>query len=161
MTDMFNARHQWFTETILGDGGHCPCCDRWGKQYRRGINTTMANGMVWLAQHTVPGGEWVDVPKTAGRDVLATNQFTTMRWWKMCERHIDVEDTERKHSGLWRITDLGARWVRGEVAVPRYVWTYNNEVKAIEGPDVYIGDIVEGFSYPEVMSVAYSAHPDA
>ena len=32
--------------TIEEDGGHCPCCDRWGKIYSRTLNKTMAKSLV-------------------------------------------------------------------------------------------------------------------
>src|SRR5262245_36609489 len=95
-----DARAEW-QRTIEGDGGHCPCCDRWGKMYRRGINRVMAGSIVWLARHGPPGGDWVDVPRVAPRFVLASNQFTTMRWWGLCIRNEPGPHEDRKFSGRW------------------------------------------------------------
>ena len=154
---LMEAREQW-QHTIENDGGHCPCCDRWGKMYRRGINRVMAGSIVWLAHHSADG-EWVDVPRRAPRFVLASNQLPTMRWWKLCERYDVVPMStaeDKRFSGYWRVTELGKRWANNEIAVPKYVWTYNDTVIKFEGPDVKVSECLdEGFSYNEVMNTNF------
>jgi len=147
------AREEWFRRTIMEEGGHCPCCDRWGKQYRRGINKTMAYNIGWLAGMGSPGGEWIDVPRRGPRFVVASNQLPTMRWWDLCERNDSTaEEEDKKHSGFWRITELGALWAANRVRVPKYVWTYDGEVKHIEGPNILISEVIENFSFTEIMN---------
>lgn len=149
-----DARARWFQTTLIDGGGHCPCCDRWGKEYKRAINGTMAASIGWLAGIGQPGGEWIDVPRRAPRFVLASNQLPTMAWWKMCERNDSTASEEdKKHSGYWRVTELGARWARNEVAVPRYAVTYNSTVRRLEGEMVRISDVLgERFSYADIMA---------
>jgi hypothetical protein len=149
-----DARIDWY-QTIKEDGGYCPCCDRWGKMYRRGINRVMAGSIVWLARHGPAGGDWVDVPRVAPRFVLASNQFTTMRCWGLCERNEPKAGEDKKFSGRWRVTDLGGKWAADGLKVPKYVWTYNDTVQSFEGPLVAVHDCLDRFSYDEVMSTNF------
>lgn len=149
------ARVYW-RETIRGEGGHCPCCDRWGKMYRRGINMVMAAGIVWLARHSADGS-WVDVPRVGPRFVVASNQLPTMRWWGLCERNIPGPDDDKKFSGFWRVTEMGKLWANNEVKVMKYVWTYNDTVIEFEGPDVAVSDCLEKFSYNDVMNTDFTS----
>jgi hypothetical protein len=148
------ARDEWWKKTITGDGGDCPCCDRWGKMYQRGINRTMAGGMVWLAQMTADG-EWIDAPHQGPHWMVRSNQYQTMRWWGLCERCAPLPGEDKKFSGFWRITDLGKQWTNNKVKVPKYVWTYDNTVIKFEGPMVGIDEIFEDFSYNAVMKTKF------
>jgi len=147
------ARENW-QKIIKGDGGHCPCCDRWGKWYQRGINYTMAAGTVWLAVMSADG-EWIEVPKRGPRWMVVSNQFPTMRWWGLVERNVPMPGEDKKFTGFWRATELGKQWAAGKVKVPKYVWTYNNTVMEFEEPMVLVSECLENFSYKEVMDVSY------
>ena len=117
-------KSEW-DDTIQNDGGHCPVCDRWGKIYPRGINSTMARSLIWLASK---GTEWVDVPNTAPTWVLRSNQLPTLRWWDMVERNDSNKKEEMKHSGMWRVTEYGRLFSQNKIQSPDKVFTYNGEV---------------------------------
>lgn len=130
-TELEQLRQSW-KATIHGDGGKCPCCERFGKVYARGINETMANSLRWLYNKNNEKGlrEWIDVPNTADKEVLRTNQLATLRWWGLVERMTPPPDEKKnktKHSGMWRITLKGLDFVEGRADVPRQVFTYNAE----------------------------------
>ncbi len=133
-----------------GDGGHCPVCDRWGKIYPRGINSTMAKSLLWLASR---GDEWVDVPNTAPTWLLRSNQLPTLRWWDMVERNDDNKSPEFKHSGMWRATAVGKLFAENKVTAPDKVFTYNGEVVARSVKFVPITDCFGvKFNYQEVFN---------
>ena len=48
--------------TIEGDGGHCPCCGKWGKISPQGMNETRALALLWLSRAPSDDDGWVDVP---------------------------------------------------------------------------------------------------
>ncbi len=125
------AKADW-REVIHGDGGNCPVCERWGKVYARNLNKTMAISLQWLYTAQKEAGDprtWIDVPNTAPKHVLRTNQLATLRWWGLIERKPeDLEDKTQKHTGFWRITLKGMDFVEGKVLVPKTVETYNAEV---------------------------------
>ena len=141
-------RALWRT-AIEDEGGHCPCCDRWGKIYPRSLNETMARSLVWLAHHST-NGDWVDVPKRAPRWLVRSNQLPTLRWWGLVER-LDTEDKTKKHSGLWRATQRGILFAQNRLQVPKKVYTYNAEVEGFSEELVTIKDCVERFDYSAVM----------
>ena len=134
---------------IEADGGHCPCCHRWGKIYPRSLNETMARSMVWLAHHSAHG-DWIDVPKRGPRWLVRSNQLPTLRWWGLVERHGNDDPTKR-HSGLWRATERGILFAQNRLQVPKKVYTYNAEVEDFGKELVTIRDCVESFDYSAVM----------
>jgi hypothetical protein len=154
MTDEENTfidklRSAW-RKVIDGDGGRCPCCDRWGKIYARTLNETMARSVVWLA-HNSADGTWVDVPKTGPRWLVRSNQLPTLRWWGLVERMYNEDDPTKKHSGYWRVTQKGVEFANNRLQVPKKVYTYNAEVEGFSEELVTIKDCVENFDYSAVM----------
>jgi hypothetical protein len=143
-----------WNEVIHGDGGHCPVCQRWGKVYVRNINQTMARSLIWLCRTWLANQpkEWVDVPNTAPRSVIRTNQLPTLAWWGLVERCQRNDNNKTKYSGLWRPTQKGWDFFNGTVKVPHKVYTYNNMVQKYGGNDVFIHECFEtNFNYQEVM----------
>jgi len=144
---------------LLDDGSWCPCCGQWAKRYRRALNSTMVRSLIWLVEESrreVEEGEpgWVDVPAVAPRWVTTTNQHATLRWWGLAER-LPSGTPAKKHSGVWRPTELGRRFVYEDALVPSHILHYNNEVH--EDPSasrVEVRDalLVGGFDYEETMN---------
>lgn len=131
-------------------GGNCPCCDRWGRVYRRPLNKTMARSLMWLCVSS-KDDSWVDVPATAPRWLVQSNQLPSLRWWDLVVRR-PTEDEDKKHSGFWKPTELGRAFCRGEVSVRRCVYTYAGRFEKFGGAEVTITDCLgENFSYSEVM----------
>lgn len=141
-------RGMWRT-AIEADGGHCPCCDRWGKIYPRSLNETMARSLVWLAHHSA-NGDWVDIPQRGPRWLVRSNQLPTLRWWGLVER-LETDDKTKKHSGFWRATEMGVMFAQNRFEVPKKVYTYNAEVESFSEEFVTIKDCVENFDYSAVM----------
>ena len=125
MSDTLNVLRRNWREIVEGEGGHCPCCGRWGRVYKRNINETMARSLIWLCKAPHENG-WVDVPKHAPRWLIRSNQLPTLRWWDLVQR-AGSRDMEKKHSGLWRPTELGRAFAKGEISVPKTVYTYAGE----------------------------------
>ena len=143
------ARKQWFESTITDDGGHCPCCDRFGKMYKRKMNRTMAASLLWLSRI---GGGWIDVPKTAPKWVVRTNQLSTLKWWGLIERKAADPTGKVKHTGLWRVTAEGALFAMGITTAPAWVITYNDEPIKFSDKLIHIGDALGAdFDYRDVM----------
>ncbi len=153
MTTLDQAKQEWLA-TIHGKGGDCPCCNRWGKVYSRNINKTMVQSLRWLydACAEKPRGAWINVPNTAPKSVLRSNQLATLRWWGLVERQPTSPQDNRKHSGMWRITLAGMDFVEGLTCVPKKVFTCNGEVVS-HGPElVDINTISAGFDFHATMA---------
>jgi hypothetical protein len=139
-------------------GTRCPCCNRWAQSYWRTINKTMARGLWWLANvGAVEPSEYlqplnyVDITKGPAW-LLRSNQLATLRWWKLVER-MPNDDPSKKHSGMWRVTTLGVKFLSGDSSVPRRVCTLFGNVVAVSDYDDWIDahDIKHHFDYSEVM----------
>ena len=153
--DLHTLRLAW-KETIEHDGGHCPVCDRWGKIYGRAINVTMAQSLLWLARAMPEGSDWVDVPNSAPRWLVRSNQLPTLKWWGLVERRANTEDSPNKYSGMWRVTSLGLQFASGQTSVPKKVFTYNNVVEGFSQEHVYIKDCgADVFDYQDVMQTQF------
>lgn len=152
--DLQKLRNDW-RNCIEGEGGHCPICDRWGKVYARNINRTMAFSLLWLISASADGHEWVDVPNTAPKSVLRSNQLPTLRWWGLVER-LESNDPALKHSGMWTSTRKGMDFAKGKIKVPHRVFTYKGEVEAFSEQQVLIYECFEdNFDYQEVMKTLF------
>jgi len=148
-TFLKKLRSEW-RSVIEADGGTCPCCSRWGKVYPRNINETMARSLIWLCNAPSKNG-WVDVPSHAPRWIVRSNQLPTLRWWELVERAHST-DEKKKHSGLWRPTELGRSFAEGKIAIPKTVYTYAGEREKYGEATVFIRECFGShFSYQEVM----------
>jgi hypothetical protein len=150
ITFLDKLRSAWRV-VIDGEGGRCPCCDRWGKVYPRSLNETMAQSMIWLAKQSA-NGDWVDIPQRGPRWLVRSNQLPTLRWWGLVER-LDTEDKTKKHSGFWRATEKGILFAQNRLQVPKKVYTYNAEVEGFSEELVTIQDCVDFFDYSSVMEI--------
>ena len=143
------ARNLW-SEIILDKGAKCPCCDRWGRAYRRRINLSMCKSLSWLAAQKLIDG-WVDVPNRAPKWLLRTNQLASLRWWDLVERRLLVKDSKKKHSGEWRVTDKGREFLEGS-KIPDAVLTYAGEVLSTSEELTTLKEVHNRFDYHEIMS---------
>ena len=148
---------QSWHDVINGDGGHCPTCGRWGKVYSRTINMTMARSLIWLCRQSAADPQaWIDVPNTAPRSVIRTNQLPTLAWWKLVERCPKNDVNKTKYSGLWRPTQRGWDFYRGRISVPRVVFTYNNAIQKYGDDEILIHQCFDTmFDYQTVMQTNF------
>ena len=151
---MIEQLKQDWKHTIEHDGGKCPVCDRWGKVYKRNINNTMARSLLWLCSAS-KDGDWVDVPKTAPRWLVSSNQLPTLKWWGLIDRKEQVDET-KKFSGFWKPTQLGIDFVYNAKEIPKSVFTYNNNVEGFSSELVAINDCLqEHFNYQDVLNFSF------
>jgi hypothetical protein len=155
-----DLREEWH-KAISGKGGHCPVCDRWGKIYTRTLNKTMAKSLIWLCQEQNRTQlTWVDVPNTAPRFVIRSNQLPILATWGLVERcpksNVDPKQfkaNSAKFSGLWRPTGKGWNFYYGSIKVPKKAFTYNNVVLKYGEEETSLKDCFETlFDYNEVMA---------
>jgi hypothetical protein len=143
------AREEW-QRKVAGEGGCCPVCDRWGQIYSLPINRTKARSLLWLCSATINEDGWVDVPNTAPRFVIRSNQLPSLHYWNLVE-------SPGFRTGKWRPTALGLDFAYGLVQVPQRVFVYNDIVQRFGDKQVYIQDCFkEQFEYKEMMADIYS-----
>lgn len=113
------------------DGRRCPCCTQTVKLYRRPLTHAMARSLIeiyrYFREH--PEIEWVHV-----QNYLASvkshgargGDVTKLRFWNLLRRYEGRRDDTSNRVGLYAITDVGREFVRGNTAVPRFVYIFNN-----------------------------------
>jgi hypothetical protein len=150
---ILSAKHEFFESAFeKGRMTECPCCGRWTKAYKRPFNITMLKGLHWLALANAEN-PWVDVPNKAPRWLIRSNQLSTCRWWHLVERmeYVDGDDSDTKHSGLWRITDMGKDFLSGKEQIKKYCITFDGNIIGYDGPYIGPNDVDEFFSYSKTM----------
>ena len=142
---------KWYA-LIEEEGGDCPVCDRWGKMYRRGLNSAMARGLLWLVQQGDGRGDgWIDVPETAPRWMLRSPQFPSLRYWGLVQTMTSEKHSKLKSTGLWKVTDQGRLFALRRSMVTKYVNVYNDTPFSFEGDQVYIDDCLgHKYNYAEL-----------
>lgn len=136
---------------IEGDGGYCPCCDRWGKISAFTITETHALALLWLSrQETVDG--WVDVPPIAPQWMLRGKNYQTMAKWDLIRKGSRT-NLATKSDGMWQVTQRGWDFIRGDISVPAKAYIYNNSVEGWSDEEVYFRNCFgKKFDYDRVMS---------
>ena len=147
------ARSLWGV-AIEGKGGHCPCCDRFGKIYNTQISATMAKALLWMASRY--GEDWVNMPERAPRWVTRSNSFNKLKnWGLVVSRNTDPANNKRS-SGFWKVTPTGMQFAKGLGAIPKYAFTYNDSVLKFSTETTHIRDCFgKKFNYAEAMEEAW------
>lgn len=128
----------------LERGVTCGNCGQWCKVYRRRLHHGTAVALIHLYRD---GGfvHWNSIQKMA-KVSSAGVQMGLLRWWGLAE-------SDKK--GNWNLTEKGRAFVRGELRVRKYVYTYAGKViEPPEGDDetVDIHDVINhSFDYAEMM----------
>jgi hypothetical protein len=145
----------------VGKGAICPCCGLFSKIYKRYLGSSIAFALIaFHHRYKTHPKEWLHFQKymaefCEGRPRLSAavrgGDFAKTRWLGL----IEAQDggVVRPCSGYWRLTARGARFVKGEIKVPAYVWVYGNE--PLDRPVDEMISIQEAlrrkFSYAELM----------
>ncbi len=158
-TDLDGAKA--FVQTNLRDGVTCPCCGQLCKIYKRKINSTMELALVLIYQFfkTHPRADWLHVAaflvKVKHDSSIAGGDVVKLRYWGLLERAAGDRPDGSDRIGRYKITDLGKQFVEGKVAVPQYVYLYNQLLLRLSEEMTTIKDALgQRFQYDELMKNA-------
>lgn len=133
-------------------GTPCPCCGQHVKLYKRSLTSGQAQALIILYRYMVqnPDEEYVHV-STFNTTAFRGGDFAKLRYWRLIEASENV-DTDKKDSGLWRITERGVEFVTGERYIPKRVHLYNGKIVGWSEDNIDIVDALgTKFSYEELM----------
>jgi hypothetical protein len=137
-------------ELHVEDGIHCPVCGRYGKVYRRPLNSSQARKLI--AAYRRHGDAWFNLPALLADLKLPGRDESALRYFRLLEDSLEVR-ADGGRAGVWRVTDKGAAFVRETLKVPRYAVVRNGSVLRLEGEDVGIRDVLgAGFDLHELMA---------
>lgn len=140
-------RGKWH-EIIKGKGGHCPCCDRWGKVNAFKLTQALALTLKWMQLHP-DGSGWIDMQNKAPRWILRAKCYPVLAYWKLIE-------FENHCSGIWGITQKGLDFLNGVITIPQKAFVYNNQVFDVSEKQVSFRDCFgKKFDYDEMLSDRY------
>jgi hypothetical protein len=163
--DLFENKDLYLSElkanwraTIENDGGHCPCCSRWGKISAFTLTETHAMALLWLSRAYCDDDGWVNVPELAPSWMLRGKNFSLMAKWGLIEPS-STDDKTKRSDGQWRVTNKGLHFLCGTITIPKKAFIYNNQVEDWSTEEVYFRDCFgKHFDYEEVMSTNFSLH---
>lgn len=128
----------------------CPCCGQLAKTYRRALNANMARALIWLHRVGLRDGGYHRF-QDAPADIVKSREGGKLAHWGLIEEKPN-DDPDKRHSGAWRTTSLGDRFVQGQVLVEKYVHLYDNHVVGQSGPPISIVMALgTKFSYGKLM----------
>ncbi len=137
------------------NGTMCPCCQQRVKLYKRNMNAAKACAIIYIYKiYNELGREWIKVAdEFIARKLNPANlEYAKLAYWGLIEAKPNTDDPTKKDSGYWKITELGVRFVKGEVVVHEYTLVYNGEVRKMSDTKLDIRKALgKKFNYTELM----------
>lgn len=150
-----------FVQQHLQDGVSCPTCGQFCKVYKRKLNSTMALALILIYQFfkTHPHAEWLHVAaflvKVKKDSSIAGGDAVKLRYWGLLERAPGERDDGSDRVGRYRITEIGKQFVEGRIAVPRYVYLYNQLLLRLSEEMTTVREALgDKFKYDELIKAA-------
>lgn len=146
-------RETFFERVNTPHGTTCDACLRYGKVYARKLNSGMAHTLLWLVGEFQRHNGWIDVPETAPRSVIKSNEIGKLRHWDFVEQKPKEDGDAGKHSGVWRPTPAGISFVLGHTQAFSHILLYNNHHIGFMESTISIQQALgNSFDYNELMS---------
>lgn len=143
-------------QRILADrevGTYCSCCFSFCKMYKRKLNVSMSVVLIYLNKY--PKDVYIFVEKMIADKGLPHSfraDFHKLVFWKMIEGKEGKLDDGNPDNGLYRITEKGRCFVRGEISVPEYALIYHDKCEWFSEKLIFIREALKNkFNYDELM----------
>lgn len=150
--NFIGSLHEAQQKVLAGRSGkkgvHCECCGRPASLFKRALNKDMARFLCLLAVRTRAAGKfvWIDVQKIDVRG----GDYAKLRYWGLIEQKPN-EDSAKRTSGFWRLTQKGLDFVDLKIGVPSHALVVSGGMLVgFVDSTVYIND-VPNFNYAELM----------
>ena len=141
----------------MKEGCRCPICNQNVKMYKKKVDSQMAFFLIKLHRLTkkYPLQNYFHVSDDINVTLKVGGSWAKLRYWELIEEQPkDSNDTEKRTSGMWRISQKGMMFVEGNLSIPKYVKLYNQTFYGYEGERVSIQDALSSkFSYRELMGM--------
>lgn len=130
-------------------GVECPCCGQFVKLYKRPIHVTMALALINL--YKLGDGYHHMLTITQDLGLTGSGDFAKLRFWGFIDEQ--PNETDKRTSGFWAITDKGKLFARNLLKVPSSVLLYNNTFQGFEGDHISIVDALKNkFDYQTLIN---------
>jgi hypothetical protein len=129
MSEMTLAEARALVEAGRDEGVHCLCCGQMCKNYTRPLNAPMARSLIWLVRYSqAKADKWVDLAAEAPAFVHKSRELAKLKKWGLIEEKPSESKRGARTSGIWRPTERGIKYARGEIALSSHVVLYDNHV---------------------------------
>lgn len=134
----------------------CPHCSRPMARYERTLTNTMALKLIHVYQLGLrhPQRKSFHVKEFDG--LGGRGEFGTLSKWALVQEAQKTVDTGARTSGCWSLTEFGAAFVQGHVAVPQYViLKWGSQLLGYAGPMRKVKESLHPknrFSYEDLVS---------
>lgn len=153
MTDLF-------TESVIADmkkslmaaadkGARCPCCNQMFKIYKIPMNGTQVSLLknAYL-QH---GLGWFHISSLRNHD-SGSGAFAKLRYYGFLVEQVHDGNPKKRTSGIWRVTEDGAKFLKGELRVRKKAVILTGNFLGLDGELVSVFDVMgETFNYQKLM----------
>lgn len=137
-------------------GGTCPVCTQNVKMYEKKIDSHMAYYLIQIYKMTInyPDKQYFHVQDDLNVPMKVSGSWAKLRWWGLIEEQEKSENISNKRtSGMWRITDAGKKFVEHKSKVIQYVKLFNGKFYGESGDQVNISQCLnQKFNYTELMN---------
>ncbi len=146
-----------FSVASMKEGCKCPACNQHVKLYKKKVDSQMAYFLIKLFTLTKknPTKGYFHVQDDINISFKVGGAFAKLRYWELIEEQPkDNADTNKRTSGMWRITNKGMMFVEGNLSISKYVKLYNQTFFGYEGDKVSIHEALKDkFNYQELMGI--------
>ena len=148
--DMTLSEARAVLRELVDEGHKCPLCTQFAKVYKRKLNHRHVRTAITMLRAF--GTNWGRPADADGRLAGDGGGISYLRFFGLAEEHPDPP-TDNNRSGVWRLTEKGERWVRGDETIPKYARVYDARVLGFEGPEVAVVESLgKRFNYHELMA---------
>jgi len=127
------------------------------------LSSTMAYVLILMYRHFQTASDWLDMSQylenmvALGSEVKG-GEWSKLRYWKLIEERppekksvLNPKPPVKTH-GMYKMTELGTRFVLGQIRVPRSLWIYNGHAIEAHKKSVSIQECLgKNYNYEELM----------
>jgi predicted transcriptional regulator len=136
------------------EGCSCPACGQFVKLYKRKIGAPQSRALMMLSFINAEK-EWCHIREIV-KEVNVHGDFAKMEHWGLIQAKPNEKDSDKKDSGLWKITEKGKQFINNEITIPSHILIYDGKCVGFSNKQInIIGSLGKKFSYNELMSRRY------
>lgn len=132
-------------------GCKCPSCGQFVKLYIRKLGSAQSRALI-RTYHLNKEQEWVHI-REISKEINITGDYAKLVYWGLIEEK-ENQDTKKKNSGFWKITQRGKDFVECKISLPSHVMIYNSKFQGFKDSFVMITECIgKKFNYSELINI--------
>jgi len=147
-------------------GIKCPCCDQLVKLRQRSISIAHVYFLSNLFDITMAeymfdynklkeGNLYIHKDRASQGKAKTATDYNILKYWGLIAPM--PRDAGEKSAGFWKLTVKGYEFLRGEIIVAKYIYTFDSRVYPtpehliLAEYGIKVSDVVKGFDYQETL----------